>query len=124
MHCQVVSAAGAVDHDEVVQLAEKAFSGLSSDPTTATELIDAVRPHHLPVLMLRKPNTMQNVVLERWTQTAGSNHASIRLLRSQIRTLPSSILFGTGKFVDRTATAVCHRFCGCRRSRRISRGPT
>ena len=44
MSCQVVSAAGAVDHDEVVQLAEKAFSGLSSDPTTATELIDAVRP--------------------------------------------------------------------------------
>ena len=40
---QVVSAAGAVDHDAVVQLAEKAFSGLSSDPTTAMDLIKAVR---------------------------------------------------------------------------------
>jgi hypothetical protein len=41
--CQVVSAAGAVDHDAVVQLAEKAFGGLSSDPTTAMDLIKAVR---------------------------------------------------------------------------------
>ena len=45
MSWQVISAAGAVDHDEVCQLAEKAFGGLSSDPTTASELIDAVRPH-------------------------------------------------------------------------------
>ena len=44
----MVSAAGAVDHDEVVQLAEKAFSGLSSDPATATDLIKAV--HECPLM--------------------------------------------------------------------------
>ena len=51
---QVVSAAGAVDHDAVVQLAEKAFGGLSSDPTTATDLIKAVRIHN--VLHLGAPH--------------------------------------------------------------------
>jgi len=37
----VVAAAGAVDHDEVVKLAEQAFSGLSSDPATAMDLVTA-----------------------------------------------------------------------------------
>lgn len=36
---QVVAAAGAVDHDELVKLVEKQFSGISSDPTTAPELV-------------------------------------------------------------------------------------
>jgi processing peptidase subunit beta len=35
----VVAAAGAVDHEELVQLSEKAFSSLSSDPTTAYDLV-------------------------------------------------------------------------------------
>jgi len=34
----VVAAAGAVDHDQLVSLSEKAFSGLSTDPTTAYDL--------------------------------------------------------------------------------------
>lgn len=39
---QVVAAAGAVDHEELVQLSEKAFSSLSSDPTTAYDLVAKV----------------------------------------------------------------------------------
>lgn len=35
----VVSAAGAVDHDALVKQVEKQFTGLSSDPTTAKELV-------------------------------------------------------------------------------------
>lgn len=35
----VVAAAGGVDHEEVVKLSEKAFSGLSTDPTTAYDLV-------------------------------------------------------------------------------------
>jgi len=38
----VVAAAGAVDHEELVQLSEKAFSSLSSDPTTAYDLVAKV----------------------------------------------------------------------------------
>lgn len=40
---QVVAAAGAVDHDQLVSLSEKAFSGLSTDPTTAYDLAQKVR---------------------------------------------------------------------------------
>jgi len=40
-HCvQVVSAAGAVDHSQLVQLAEKAFSGLPSEGLSSKEYID------------------------------------------------------------------------------------
>jgi processing peptidase subunit beta len=35
----VVAAAGAVDHDELVKLSEDAFSSLSTDPTTAYDLV-------------------------------------------------------------------------------------
>lgn len=35
----VIAAAGAVDHDELVKLAEKNFGSLSSDPTTSTDLV-------------------------------------------------------------------------------------
>eukprot|EP00243_Klebsormidium_subtile_P001823 TRINITY_DN133_c0_g1_i1.p1 TRINITY_DN133_c0_g1~~TRINITY_DN133_c0_g1_i1.p1 ORF type:complete len:499 (+),score=93.58 TRINITY_DN133_c0_g1_i1:87-1583(+) len=35
----VIAGAGAVDHDELVKLAEKEFSSLSSDPTTAAQLV-------------------------------------------------------------------------------------
>lgn len=36
---QVVSAAGAVDHSQLVQLAEKAFSGLPSSGPSSQELV-------------------------------------------------------------------------------------
>jgi len=35
----VLVGAGAVDHDQLVKLAEKAFSGLPTDPTTANQLV-------------------------------------------------------------------------------------
>lgn len=37
---QVVSAAGAVDHSQLVQLAEKAFSGLPAEGLSSKEYID------------------------------------------------------------------------------------
>lgn len=37
-----------MDHEEVVKLAEQAFGGLSSDPTTAAQLIEAVRLYPPP----------------------------------------------------------------------------
>ena len=40
---QVVSAAGAVDHSQLVQLAEKAFSGLPSSGLSSEEYIKQVR---------------------------------------------------------------------------------
>ena len=40
---QVVAAAGAVDHADLVKLSEKAFTGLSTDPTTAYDLAQKVR---------------------------------------------------------------------------------
>jgi predicted Zn-dependent peptidase len=39
---KVVAAAGAVDHDELVKLSEDAFSSLSTDPTTAYDLVAKV----------------------------------------------------------------------------------
>lgn len=36
----VVAGAGAVDHDQLVAISEKAFSGLSTDPTTAYDLVE------------------------------------------------------------------------------------
>lgn len=56
---QVVAAAGAVDHDEVVKMAEAAFSSLSSDPTTALDLINAVRclPHCTRTPSMSLPRT-------------------------------------------------------------------
>ena len=39
----MVAAAGAVDHDELVKLSEDAFSSLSTDPTTAYDLVAKVR---------------------------------------------------------------------------------
>lgn len=36
---QVVAAAGAVNHDELVKTVEKSFQNLSTDPTTAGELV-------------------------------------------------------------------------------------
>lgn len=36
---QVVAAAGAVNHDELVKTVEKSFQSLSTDPTTAGELV-------------------------------------------------------------------------------------
>ena len=38
---QVVAAAGAVEHDDLVKLSEKQFSSLSTDPTTSEELVAA-----------------------------------------------------------------------------------
>ena len=47
---QVVSAAGAVDHSQLVQLAEKAFSGLPAEGLSSKEYIDKAsplgKPHH------------------------------------------------------------------------------
>ena len=40
---QVVSAAGAVDHSQLVQLAEKAFSGLPSSGLSSEDYIKQVR---------------------------------------------------------------------------------
>jgi predicted Zn-dependent peptidase len=40
---KVVAAAGAVDHDELVKLSEDAFGSLSTDPTTAYDLVAKVR---------------------------------------------------------------------------------
>lgn len=37
--CQVISAAGAVKHEEVVEWVKKLFPKLSSDPTTASQLV-------------------------------------------------------------------------------------
>lgn len=37
---QVVAAAGGVRHEDLVSLAEKHFRSLSSDPTTASELVE------------------------------------------------------------------------------------
>ena len=37
--CQVISAAGAVKHEEVVELVNKLFTKLPSDPTTSSELV-------------------------------------------------------------------------------------
>jgi hypothetical protein len=42
LRAQVVSGAGAVDHDDLVKLSEKAFTGLSTDPTTAYDLVAKV----------------------------------------------------------------------------------
>lgn len=36
---QVISAAGAVKHEDVVEQVKKLFTKLSSDPTTATQLV-------------------------------------------------------------------------------------
>eukprot|EP00249_Psilotum_nudum_P010827 c22794_g1_i1 orf=300-1790(+) len=36
----VIAAAGAVEHDEIVKLAEKSFTNLSVNPTTASELVE------------------------------------------------------------------------------------
>ena len=41
---QVVSAAGAVDHSQLVQLAEKAFSGLPAEGLSSKEYIDKACP--------------------------------------------------------------------------------
>ena len=41
---QVVSAAGAVDHSQLVQLAEKAFSGLPAEGLSSKEYIDKASP--------------------------------------------------------------------------------
>ncbi|KAM3350557.1 hypothetical protein ACQJBY_022965 [Aegilops geniculata] len=38
---EVVSASGAVDHDEVVDQVRKLFTGFSTDPTTADQLVEA-----------------------------------------------------------------------------------
>ena len=46
---QVVSAAGAVDHSQLVQLAEKAFSGLPAEGLSSKEYIDKVSPLEQPV---------------------------------------------------------------------------
>lgn len=37
---QVLAGAGAINHDELVKYAEKEFSGLSNDPTTAAQLVE------------------------------------------------------------------------------------
>ena len=37
----MVAGAGAVEHDDLVKLSEKQFSNLSTDPTTADELVAA-----------------------------------------------------------------------------------
>lgn len=39
--CQVVAAAGAVEHEELVNLASKQFANLPTDSTTAEELVAA-----------------------------------------------------------------------------------
>lgn len=44
---QVVAGAGGVDHDQLVSLSEKAFSGLSTDPTTAHDLVRKASLHLL-----------------------------------------------------------------------------
>ena len=39
MMIQVISAAGAVKHDDVVEQVKKLFTKLSNDPTTASQLV-------------------------------------------------------------------------------------
>ncbi len=48
---QVVAAAGAVNHEDLVKLSEKAFTGLSTDPTTAYDLAQKVRRPAPPALL-------------------------------------------------------------------------
>ena len=38
-HFQVIAAAGAVKHEEVVEQVKKLFTKLSSDPTTTSQLV-------------------------------------------------------------------------------------
>lgn len=38
-HLQVISAAGAVKHEEVVEQVKKLFNKLSSDPTSTSQLV-------------------------------------------------------------------------------------
>jgi predicted Zn-dependent peptidase len=48
---KVVAAAGAVDHDELVKLSEEAFSSLSTDPTTAYDLVAKVLSSQLQIAL-------------------------------------------------------------------------
>ena len=41
-YLQVVAGAGAVNHDQLVELSDKSFAGLPTDPTTAMELVKKV----------------------------------------------------------------------------------
>ncbi|PKA49750.1 putative mitochondrial-processing peptidase subunit beta [Apostasia shenzhenica] len=38
--CQVISAAGAVKHEEIVERVKKLFTKLSADPATAIQLVE------------------------------------------------------------------------------------
>lgn len=51
---QVVAGAGGVDHDQLVSLSEKAFSGLSTDPTTAYDLVQKASLRRLVLELGRK----------------------------------------------------------------------
>ncbi len=53
----MVAAAGAVDHDELVKLSEDAFSSLSTDPTTAYDLVAKVLLSNLQPSHTETPGT-------------------------------------------------------------------
>jgi mitochondrial-processing peptidase subunit beta len=41
VHCKVVSAAGAMDHEDIVDKVDKLFTKISTDTTTADQLVKA-----------------------------------------------------------------------------------
>ena len=51
-----MAAAGGVEHEELVKLSEKAFSGLSTDPTTAYDLV--AKASSLPTLLESSHHTI------------------------------------------------------------------